>query len=479
MPNGEQLPQRLKSRGVSLPTAYYTDGSGKTIPVLAIDLQDEVDRKVISPLSDGKTFHCPVCKGKVYFRLGDIVEPANATLLNVPKRKAPRFQHTPGTAILHRQIETAEMAKDIIHLLIQFADKQKDWNPRNLEDWKAKEIDDLANGVWGVVLTREDPEYPGSPLRTTFIVALDPTKLDPKYDDAILITTSTGQGADKKRLTLYDSSYKPLTPSKLKRFIAENRVDSLHVSGYYARDKSPNKGEANEHYLPKQLKILNAVKSIVECSRVFVEGVNRVSSRKIQTGAIYGLFDSIERDNVQNLVADSPRKFTREFIAESLAKKFSLSVTYDSSSVKDTDRYKFGKAAILFVPGGNLKVLINPSPTLLMRKLEPSDWDNTMVIFVNQNQRREGFVNSSQIVLLRSKNPGINIQIRGVYSIGYAEREAGKFLETDIVARDLETSEARALDPAEVVDAFDASTSSPVSWEDHRSTLAFEAGNRM
>lgn len=479
MPNGEQLPQRLKSRGVSLPSAYYIDGAGNTIPVRAIDLQDEIDRKEISPLSNGKTFHCPVCQEEVYFRIGDIVEPAIATTLNIPKRKAPRFQHTPGTAILHRQIETAAMAKDIIHLIIQFAEKQKDWNPRNLDDWKAIEIEDLPNGVWGVIITREDPEYPGSPLRTTFIVALDPTKLDPKYDDAILITTSTGQGADKKRLTLYDSSYKPLTPSKLKRFIAENRVDSLHVSGFYARDKSPNKGEANEHYLPKQIRILNAVKSIVECSRVFVKGVNRVSSRRIQTGAIYGLFDSDQRDIVQDLVNASPQKYTRDSIADSIANKFVLSITYDTSTVSTTNRYRFGQAAILQVPGGKRKILINPSPTLTMRMLDPKDWDNTMVIFVNQNQRREDFVNSSQIVLLRRRNPDINLQIRGVYSIMFAEIEVGKFLESDLVARDLETSETLTSDPGEIVEAFEASMTTPTSWEQERSTLAFKAGNRM
>jgi hypothetical protein len=481
MANTGRLPQRMRRRDVSLPLAT-TIVDGKDVIVRAKDVVADIEA---NGRVKGKHFFCPICKGEVYVSRGKAVNKPNPGPLDVAGRMPARFNHMPGTAFKHIQTQTNLMAGDVLNYLYQLGERNS-WNPEYAIDG--------PKDVW---MLHYNTNSKGEAVRKTFIVSANPTKLIERFPEAIVITTSSGNVGNVRRLTLYNEDYKILSPARLKDYVAKGRLNRLHVSGYFARDAT-KRGEGNEHFVAMQIKLSQAVGSIVDGLMEFVEGIDRVSGRRIESGAKFGLFNIDQVPVVHDLVVYSRRKFTPNDLASRIADTLGLSMVKDSSTVASTSKYRFGNASRLYVSDneGNLEGLVHAGQRTILIGLDPYKWntpidpkdlDNCMIITVNAKKDYEFTLSDGTTEIrnkykelnnwlnaLRSRYPNLNVQYRDVGLASTATREAKKFLGAELLERDKRAN--GGVTPSIPV----AGDFEPLgNWEGQQSLLAFDAINRQ
>lgn len=469
-------PQRLRPRGVSL-VAAKAIRDGVEVDVMAED-------EAVKALSEGRPseeFKCPVCGGKVHLHM--IEDPGSQKMFGFSGKAS--FRHSPGTAVAHRQVETQLMAGDIMDYLHKIGQKN---------NWKPIFIESGRQDVWIIELTRLGAAIP----TRRFVLAADSAKVAEKYPDAIFILTSSGQAKHKRNLRLQDEIGRPLSPAMLKYFIANNKFDSIRVSGFYFRDPKVMP-EGSELFKPRNLLLIDAIEAIVRGDKDFVEGVHQVSGFQIQTNSRFGLFDKKDIPTVRKLVDQAPKKYRNEDIVEVLADELDLSVFQDSTSITTTNRYRYGRGHLLYVADehntegprlGQRKILINPSSYELLTRMEPAFWENTLVLFVQQKNysftgpdgketrnNYSAFVGKS--LRMRTANPAMNLVIRNVGRFTTAINEARKYLELDLIAREELINGDREPAPVPVLPALGIGHRTPTTGEDQGSLMALlaEQGN--
>lgn len=480
MSNNARLPQRTRRRDVSLPFAKTTL-NGNSVIVTAKNVAKNYE-------ANGKPknthYFCPICDGEVYVSRGRAINKPNPGLFDVAARLPARFNHMPGTAFKHVQTQTNLMAGDILNYLYQLGEKNG-WDPQY-------EID----GPQDVWVLHYNKNSKGEANRKTFIVAANPTNLLDKYPQATVITTSSGQTGDMPRLTLYDQNYRILSPARLKDYVAKARLSRLMVSGYFIRDLS-KKGQGNEHYLARQIKLSQAVGSIVDGLMEFVPGIDRVSGRRIESGAKYGLFSIDEVPIVKKLVAYSRRRFTTDDMATRIADSLGLSMYKDASRVGTTNKYRLGTATRLYVSDdeANLEGLIHSGQRTVLVGLDPYKWktpvdrkdiDNCLIITFNAKKDYEfkssdGTIEvrnkhkqlNNWLVSLRNHHPGLSVHLMNVTLGSTAIREVKKFLEVELLKRESRAN-GDVTPPIPVAGDFEPLP----DWEGQQSLLAFDAINR-
>lgn len=177
---------------------------------------------------------------------------------------------------------------------------------------------------------------------------------------------------------------------------------------------------------------------------------------------------------MQSLIKTSHPRIKRRAVSETLAFELGLTNITDSSRVGNTNKYNYGEADILYVHlglennptaeplPGQRKVVINPSPKTLLRKMDSEKWANTMVVFVGQQSWWNEFKSSDALNYLagvtREQRAEMgegkffsllaetkNVVIRNVHGIGHAESNVREWLGPDMQRaqelRDLERGE--------------------------------------
>jgi hypothetical protein len=444
MPNNG--PFRVKQRRASYPFAYTLDERGNQEIVFASQLElanvpgtntltpapGDV-RSHVTPGKDTK-FLCPAChKPLFYVPRREPVNQPNRT--GRKKRAQPAFfKHGPGGAQFHINAQASEVASDLVQVIYRKAKLNLD-----------PSIDfGTTNQAWIITLRQQLED--GSLNVVPFVIS--PTKTQTLTDnpDAVALTSPLVNVGSMKKLNLYDEgNYEPLSAQQIRDAIMSKSVHRFKVSGYF----EPVKQDGNViGFVPKQIPIFEAIKSIMDGSRVFVEHVDRIKYDIFPTSARWALVDAEHVERVQHMVETARPSTRRSTMSQEIAERLGLSVHQDTKVVARTAKLEYGGAYVLYVfPGmegnpealwkpGDNKVIVGPSPRTILKNVDISLYDGALIVFGTQKAMDEF---KAEMPQLDPKNPKVNVRYALFDNdrlMDHYVRTVEKHLASEILARD-------------------------------------------
>ncbi|MFN8015294.1 MAG: hypothetical protein U0R17_01635 [Acidimicrobiia bacterium] len=416
----QRPPFRMRSgRGVSYPMAVLTKPDGTKVRVEATDF-NEANR----PEKDSLV--CPACGQSVNWVVGQLKRNQPETLDSKPVRGKPFFAHRSGTLDFHLEKESDLIARDLTQYLIGYGNK-RGWNPTAFS---------RSPRHCGIVDFNID-SGDGKTKTIHLVVSPRPVHSSIPYDDAIVITSTTGQMGDRRRLVLHDKQGNPLSGARLTDYLTSGKANKIMVSGYYGSQRSP-RNESERLFRPKRRELNEVLDEIASGQIVWVEGVDAIAYEKFPAGEHFALVDASDVAFVQSLLLHARPKIEKKQLSAELAEKTGLSLYSDSSTKGNGGRYTFGKADVLYVyPGdvdngrwpwreGGKKVIINPHVARITTSMTEQDWRDSLVLFVGDNKNWQAFRQKADI--LRHKFGDDVITVRNVNNPKFAVRAIEEFM---------------------------------------------------
>lgn len=426
-------------RDVSFPFAREVLPSGITKVVYAGDYGES--RRP----SQDTVFVCLSCGEKMHWVVG--TKKANqphvdeAELKKEVERSDPYFQHNPGGRAPHIRTETDSITTDLVQFLYKRA-QRKGLNPT---------IEADSQGTRIIQLTYEaDDEI----KKLSLVISPRGTEKLKDDQNAIFITSTEGQGGDRRRLTLRDKEGHPLSAHQLKDFIAGAKVNDLLVSGFYLRDhrrQATRNGQIT--FVPRLIRLTEAISSVLKGDRVWVENVDAIPHSRFPSGARFALVNVKDLDAVNQLIERANPTIKRRKASDEIASVLEISVTRDAKYVSGTEKYRFGNGDILYVDKtlgetkshmpekGQHKVIVNPSGEVLLRNMEVQDWRNTLVLFVGDSKEvrkmRTDFFEKVSQRFSGSEREAMGMTIESASISRRAIERVRGFLGPDIATRNL------------------------------------------
>lgn len=388
---------RLKNRRVSYPFANVVDHEGRVKVVFADEFSDG-RRPENTAEYKSADFICPSCKGTMHWVVGHKMPNQPDSLLSEPTRGRAYFAHNPGQLNDHIVTQETSIAADLVEYLYKNG-LDNAYNPQMSPA--------TSDRAWVVSyhFTRDD----GSVFELPLIVSPTSSQILMDHPNAVVITATDGKAGDRQRLILYDDKYNPLSSQQVHDYLTAHGISKFYVSGFFERVAMKREKNGSPVFRPKQIPLREAITNILDGSYVFVEGVDGIKFENFPTGAKYGLVRADQKPVVERLINISHPRIHRRAVAETLAYENGLTIQRDSSRVGNTGKFRFGEADILYVhhgmadnPGagpvhGQRKVIVNPSPNVLLRKMSDADWSNSMVLFIGQQRWWSDFKSSDAI----------------------------------------------------------------------------------
>ncbi len=410
---------RLRPRNISFPTALQII-DGTEIRVEATDFLE-----AYRPTKDSLV--CTSCHQPMNWNVGRLKTNQPDTLDSRPVRGAPFFLHKSRTLDYHLELESDLIARDLTQFLMKFG-SQQGWSP---------ELFSRSERHAGVVVLNIS-EIPGKNRTLHLLISPRPNKHhDMPIEDSIVITSTTGQMGDRRRLMLYDNKRNPLSAARLTDYLTSARVNRIMVSGYFSSTRNP-RVEGERIFIPQQRELTEVLKEIASGQIVFVDGVNTIPWDKFPEGARFALVDREDVFYVENLLRAAHPRVDRKIIASEIAEALGLSIHHDTKTRGNGGRHVFGEADVLYVYAGDVendrgpwreggrKIIVNPHVKRITTAMSEDDWRDALVLFVDDTKNWEAFVRKS--ALLRNRYGADVITIRKVSRISRAIAESEKFI---------------------------------------------------